>query len=74
MARVQFCENNYSQGADEVIEKLQNDGIELEVEDCLGYCGDCAVGPFALVDDELIQTDTPEELYNKIKDIIEQYR
>lgn len=74
MARVQFCENNYGQGADEVIEKLQNDGIDLEVEDCLGYCGDCAVGPFALVDDELIQTDTPEELYNKIKDIIEQYR
>lgn len=74
MARVQFCENNYSQGADEVIEKLQNDGVELEVEDCLGYCDDCEIGPFALVDDELVQTDTPEELYNKIKDILEQYR
>ncbi|WP_352420537.1 DUF1450 domain-containing protein [Proteiniborus sp.] len=74
MARVQFCENNYEQGAEEVIQKLENDGIEFEVESCLGYCGECAMEPFALVDDELIEADTPDELYNKIKDILEQYR
>lgn len=70
MAEIKFCENNYDQGAEEVIAKLEKDGIEFEVEPCLGYCGDCAVGPFALVDDEFIQADASEELYNKIKDSI----
>jgi uncharacterized protein YuzB (UPF0349 family) len=37
----------------------------------LGYCGDCAVGPYALVDDEMIQADTADELLKKIeKEII----
>ena len=70
MAEIKFCENNFSQGTEEVTKKLEQDGIEFEVEPCLGYCGDCAVGPFALVDDELVQEETPEELYNKIKESI----
>ena len=67
MAEIKFCQNNYGQDAEEVISKLKEDGVEPEVKPCLGYCGDCAVGPFALVDDELIQAETPDELYNKIK-------
>ncbi len=74
MARIQFCENNYSQDAEEVIEMLKNDGVELEIENCLGYCGDCATGIFAVVDDELVQAEDPDELYYKIKDLIEEYR
>lgn len=70
MAEIKFCENNYNQGAEEVTEKLKKEGIEFEVEPCLGYCGDCAVRPFALVDDELILTDSPNELYEEIKKII----
>ena len=67
MPEIKFYENNYPQGAEEVTAKLEKAGISFEVEPCLGYCGDCASGPFALVDDELIQADTPEELYEKIK-------
>lgn len=70
MVEIKFCENNYPQGAEEVIAKLEKDGISFEVEPCLGYCGDCATGPFALVDDEFIQMDTADELYNKIKNSI----
>jgi uncharacterized protein YuzB (UPF0349 family) len=70
VAEIKFCENNYSQGAEDVIKKLESDGVSLEVESCLGYCGDCAMGPFALVDDDLIQADTPDELYDKIKKLI----
>ncbi|MFT9497277.1 DUF1450 domain-containing protein [Anaerosolibacter sp.] len=68
MAEVKFCENNFGHGTDVIAEKLTNEGINVEVEPCLGYCGDCAVGPFALVDDEFIQADSPEELYEKIKE------
>lgn len=70
MAEIKFCENNFSQGTEEVTAKLEKDEVAFDVEPCLGYCGDCAVGPFALLDDELIQTETPEELYNKIKESI----
>lgn len=70
MVEIKFCENNYAQGAEEVTKKLEKDGIDFEVEPCLGYCGDCAMGPFALVDDEFIQADTSDELYDKIKNSI----
>ncbi|MBB6218605.1 uncharacterized protein YuzB (UPF0349 family) [Anaerosolibacter carboniphilus] len=68
MAEVKFCENNFGHGTDDIAERLKNEGISVEIEPCLGYCGDCAVGPFALVDDEFVQADSPEELYEKIKE------
>ena len=52
----------------DTLDKLRKDGVEVEVESCLGYCGDCAVGPMALVDDELVQADSAEELYEEIKE------
>ena len=54
------------------MKKLKKNYPELTItaEDCLGYCGDCAVGPYALVDDELIQADTADELYEKINSMI----
>jgi uncharacterized protein YuzB (UPF0349 family) len=57
-------------GTEELANKLENelDGVSVEVEVCLGYCGDCALGPFALVDGELIQADSVEELYEMIKE------
>ncbi|WP_069998011.1 DUF1450 domain-containing protein [Cellulosilyticum sp. I15G10I2] len=68
MVEIKFCENNFAQGTEEVVNQLREEveDINIEVESCLGYCGDCAVGPFALVDDELVQADTSEELYEMI--------
>ncbi|MDR7855073.1 DUF1450 domain-containing protein [Tissierella sp.] len=70
MTKIQFCENNFSYGTEEIVNKLRDEDFDVEVESCLGYCGDCAVGPFALVDDELIQADTADELYEMIKEEI----
>lgn len=71
MAEIKFCENNFDHGVEQVIEKLKAENIGVEVEGCLAYCGECAEGPFALVDDELIQADSAEALYEKIKKMIE---
>lgn len=68
MKKVQFCENNFSHGTEELVDKLKKENIDVEVESCLGYCGECAVSPIALVDDELIVADSPEELYESIKE------
>ncbi len=72
MIQVKFCENNYAQGTDEVVNRLETEvkSITVQVDSCLGYCGECAIQPFALVDDELILADTPDELYDKIMERI----
>lgn len=68
MKKVQFCENNFPHGTEDLVDKLRKENIDVEVEPCLGYCGECAVGPMALVDDELVTADTAEELYESIKE------
>ncbi len=73
MTEIKFCENNFEQGTEQVADRLQSKfaDISIEVEPCLGYCGECAEGPFALVDNDFVQADTPEDLYEEIVDRIE---
>ncbi len=71
MIEIKFCETNYPQGVEEVIDKLKNEeDINIVVEPCLGYCGECLEGPFAVVNDELIQAETPEELFEEIMQLL----
>ena len=69
MLEVKFCENNFQHGTDAIVEKLKenHEDVNVEVEACLGECGECAIGPFALVEGQLIQADTPNELYELIE-------
>lgn len=71
MTKIRFCENNFGEGVEEVMKKLDEEEIEYEVEPCLGHCGDCAMGPIATLDDELITAETPDDLYDEIKNMIE---
>ncbi|OPJ63974.1 DUF1450 domain-containing protein [Clostridium oryzae] len=73
MTDIKFCENNFSFGTDEVMRKLKEShrNIEVSADSCLGYCGDCEQGPFALVNDEMIQADTEEELFDMIENMLE---
>lgn len=72
MIEIKFCENNFNFGVEETLKKLKENYPKADVtsEPCLGYCGDCSQGPYALVNDEMIQADTSDELYEKIKEII----
>lgn len=67
MADIKFCQNNYAQGVEEVVTKLESEGVNVETEACLGRCDVCAVGPFALVNGGVITVDSTDELYEKIK-------
>lgn len=68
MKKVDFCESNFALGTDKIKETLEKDGsVEVNVHGCLGYCGECFEGPFALVDGELVSAETPEDLLDKIK-------
>ncbi|MCX7921484.1 MAG: YuzB family protein [Clostridia bacterium] len=70
MAEIRFCENNFSHGTDEVVEKIKKEfpKAAIDVEPCLGFCGECAQAPYAIVDDEFIQADDPDDLYEVIRE------
>jgi uncharacterized protein YuzB (UPF0349 family) len=72
MTEIKFCENNFTFGTEETMKKLKENysNADVSIEPCLGYCGDCAVGPYALVNDEMIQDDTADELFEKIENMI----
>ncbi|SHJ45443.1 Uncharacterized protein YuzB, UPF0349 family [Clostridium cavendishii DSM 21758] len=72
MTEIKFCENNFSFGTEETMKKLKENfnNVDVSAESCLGYCGDCSVGPYALVNGEIIQANTAEELFEKIRDMI----
>lgn len=72
MIEVKVCENNFTHGTEDVITKLVDNypGVKVVVEACLGHCGECAPGPFVLVNDELIQGDNVAQLSEKVERII----
>ena len=72
MTIIKVCENNYGYGTNEVMEKVKDEKLEVEIEvaSCWGYCDDCASGPYVFVKDEMVQADTPEELYEAIVDVL----
>lgn len=39
---------------------------------CLGYCGICFEGPFALVNGEVVQGATVEELVNNVYEYLDE--
>ncbi|RNB61180.1 DUF1450 domain-containing protein [Brevibacillus gelatini] len=70
---VEFCASNVSSYTQSVVDALENDP-ELDVDvleyGCLGYCGECYMEPFALVNGKLLQAPSAEELLVKIKNCL----
>ncbi|MGD8192095.1 YuzB family protein [Brevibacillus ginsengisoli] len=69
-ALIEFCSSNVSSYTKELITQLENDpSIDVDVVEygCLGHCGECYMGPFALVNGTFLHASTTEELYAKIK-------
>ncbi|TWT00211.1 MULTISPECIES: YuzB family protein [unclassified Planomicrobium] len=70
---VEFCISNIANGAQDSFEKLERDP-NLDVLDygCLSYCTQCAESLYALVNGEIVEADSPEELTQKVYDFIEE--
>lgn len=69
-ALVEFCASNVSSYTKIVVDELENDpSLDVDVLEygCLGYCGECYMEPFALVNGNLVKAPTAEELLAKIK-------
>ncbi|MFM1653673.1 YuzB family protein [Brevibacillus sp. B_LB10_24] len=67
---VEFCASNASSYTQSVIEALEQDpDLDVDVVEygCLGHCGECYMGPYALVNGDFVSAATAEELLEKIK-------
>ncbi|MBC2580872.1 DUF1450 domain-containing protein [Clostridium sp. DJ247] len=69
-----FCENNVSKGLENIIEKIERDypDVNICIEPCLGHCSHCAENLYAVIDAKIINGDNVEELYNNIKEELNQ--
>lgn len=70
---VEFCMSNMANGAQESFEQLEQD-TDLDVLEygCLSYCAQCAESLYALVNGEIVEAESPEELTRKVYAFIEE--
>ena len=70
---VEFCISNLVNGAQSTYDTLDRDpNIDVLEHGCLSYCTKCERSLYALVDGEIVEADTPEELTKKIYKQIEE--
>jgi Uncharacterized protein conserved in bacteria len=72
MNDIKFCENNFDYDIESLIERIDDEleDVDVQVEPCLGECGICSEGPFAIVNGEVLKADTAEDLFDIIKEKI----
>ena len=70
---VEFCMSNLANGSQKTLEALEKDpNIDVLEYGCLSYCTKCAEGLYALVNGEVVEADTPDELTKLIYQFIEE--
>ncbi|MCY1577088.1 YuzB family protein [Staphylococcus pettenkoferi] len=70
---VEFCVSNMAKGGDYVYNKLEEDPeVDVLEYGCLQSCGICSSGLYALVDGEVVEGNTPDELLSNIYKHIEE--
>jgi len=66
---IEFCMLNLgnSAGSKRAKEQLEKDSsLKISTFGCLHKCSTCFRGPYALVNDEIVTGDTPEQLVENI--------
>jgi len=70
---VEFCISNLANGSQKTYEVLERDpNIDVLEYGCLSYCTKCSESFYAIVNGELVEADSPEELKNAIYQFIEE--
>ncbi|MRG27784.1 DUF1450 domain-containing protein [Laceyella tengchongensis] len=67
---IEFCSSNLSVAGSSLVKDFVSEQSDCEVKeyDCLGYCFDCAEQPYAMVDQKVIQAESPEKLLEVVKE------
>lgn len=65
---IEFCASNTGHGTQQLIHKLeQNPDYDVVEYGCLSNCGQCYLAPFAMVEGEIVEGETPAELEKAIE-------
>jgi uncharacterized protein YuzB (UPF0349 family) len=64
---IEFCMSNLAGGSHKALERLEKDpNLDVVEYACLGNCGLCYEGPYALVEGEFVSGETAEELVDNV--------
>ncbi|WP_412549492.1 YuzB family protein [Staphylococcus pseudintermedius] len=70
---VELCISNMARGSEVVYQTLENDpGVDVLDYGCLQNCGICSSGLYALVNGDIVEGDTPDDLLQNIYKHIEE--
>ena len=70
---VEFCISNIANGAQDSFEKLERDpNLDVLEYGCLSYCTKCSDSLYALVNGEIVEAESTEELTKKVYEFIEE--
>lgn len=70
---VEFCVSNLAKGAQETFEILEKDpDIDVLEYGCLSYCSKCDNAFYAIVNGEIVEAETVQELTKNIYTYIEE--
>lgn len=65
---IEFCSSNMHHGTARVMKELEAEpDYDVLEYGCLGSCGECSAGPYALLDGQFIRADTADELLERLK-------
>ncbi|WP_243290436.1 YuzB family protein [Bacillus sp. FJAT-47783] len=70
---IEFCVSNLANGSQAALEKLEKDpNLDIVEYGCLGYCGKCFEGLYALVNGEVVMGEDPDQLVENIYQYLEE--
>ncbi|UXR78827.1 MULTISPECIES: YuzB family protein [unclassified Staphylococcus] len=70
---VEFCISNLARGSQVVFDTLDKDpNVDVLDYGCLQNCGICSSGLYALVNGDIVEGETPDELLKNIYKHIEE--
>ena len=70
---VEFCVSNLANGSQKTFEALERDpNLDVLEYGCLSYCTKCAESFFAVVNGDVVQADSTDELTKKIYEYIDE--
>ncbi|WP_142828949.1 YuzB family protein [Planococcus soli] len=70
---VEFCISNIANGAQDSFEKLERDpNLDVLEYGCLSYCTKCSESLYALVNGEIVEAESTDELTKKVYKFIEE--
>jgi uncharacterized protein YuzB (UPF0349 family) len=70
---IEFCVSNLANGSQKARAVLEKDSnLDVIEYGCLGYCGICYDGPYALVNGEVVTGETPDKLIENIYEYLEE--